>query len=331
MVMKIKIAVAGFRHGHIFSLLSAVKRSDKFELAGCCEEDAATREKISANLQIDWNDYQKMLNELDCDAVAIGDYYGKRGAMAIAALKAGKHVIADKPLCTSLEEYAEISKLAAEKNLKVGLMLDLRDNGNVIAAKKLIDAGRIGTVKAINFTGQHPLNYGTRAEWYFEPGKHGGTINDIGIHGIDLVEFFSGSKFSKVIGARVWNQDFPEVPEFQNGAQFVAELENGAGVIADVSYFSHGTTPSYWRFNIWGSNGTLEFNYVVPGILAQLDGAGNVTNVYPAQCERTYLDCFAMDIAGEEVDFNTAAVLGVTERTLKIQAAAEAQKGFCTL
>ncbi|MBO5721836.1 MAG: Gfo/Idh/MocA family oxidoreductase, partial [Lentisphaeria bacterium] len=98
--MKIKIAVAGFRHGHIFSLLSAVKRSDKFELAGCCEEDTATREKLSANLQIDWSDYQKMLNELDCDAVAIGDYYGKRGAMAIAALKAGKHVIADKPLCT---------------------------------------------------------------------------------------------------------------------------------------------------------------------------------------------------------------------------------------
>ena len=323
--MQLKVAIAGFRHGHIFSLLNAVKNNSSLQLVGCCEEDEATRKQLAdnPNLTIDWTDYAAMLKDLDCDIVALGDYYGKRGAMAIAALKAGKHVIADKPLCTSLDELAEIRALAAAKNLKVGLMLDLRDNGNVIAAKKLIDEGRIGTVKAINFTGQHPLNYGTRPGWYFEAGKHGGTINDLAIHGIDLAEFFSGCKFSKVIGARVWNQDFPEVPEFQNGAQFAAELENGAGVIADVSYFSFGGVPSYWRFNIWGSKGTLEFSYVVPGVLAQLDGDTRVQNIYPAECRKTYLDHFLMDIAGQATEFDTEAVLGVSERTLKIQAAAE--------
>ena len=323
--MKLKIAIAGFRHGHIFSLLNAAKRNPHLELVGLCEEDDATRKTLndSGNLNVEWSDYAKMLKELDCDIVALGDYYGKRGAMAIAALEAGKHVIADKPLCTSLDEFARIRALSEQKNLKVGMMLDLRDNGNIIAAKKLIDDGRIGTVNAINFTGQHPLNYGSRPGWYFEAGKHGGTINDLAIHGIDLCEFFSGSKFSKVIGARVWNQDFPEVPDFQNGAQFVAELENGAGVIADVSYFSFGGVPSYWRFNIWGSKGTLEFNYANPGIVAQLDGDARLVNIFPEQCKKTYLDNFLLDVAGVETEFDTEVVLGVAERTLKIQAAAE--------
>ena len=37
------------------------------------------------------------------------------------------------------------------------------------------------------FTAQHPLLYGTRAKWYFEEGKHGGSINDIGVHAVTLV------------------------------------------------------------------------------------------------------------------------------------------------
>ena len=42
-----KIAVAGFRHGHIFGLLDLIKKSSRAELAATCEEDAATRAEIA--------------------------------------------------------------------------------------------------------------------------------------------------------------------------------------------------------------------------------------------------------------------------------------------
>jgi predicted dehydrogenase len=60
-----------------------------------------------------------MLDEVEVDIVAVGDYYGVRGERVIAALERGKHVIADKPLCTSLAELDRIEQLAAEKGLSV--------------------------------------------------------------------------------------------------------------------------------------------------------------------------------------------------------------------
>ena len=54
-------------------------------------------------MKLTHDDYRRMLREVECDAVAVGDYFARRGEIVIAALEAGKHVIADKPICTKLE------------------------------------------------------------------------------------------------------------------------------------------------------------------------------------------------------------------------------------
>ena len=64
---------------------------------------------------------QAMLKEVACDVIACGDYFAKRGARLLAALKAGRHVIGDKPLCSELKELDAIARLAGKKKLKVGL------------------------------------------------------------------------------------------------------------------------------------------------------------------------------------------------------------------
>ena len=51
--------------------------------------------------------------------------------------------------------------------------------------------------------------------WYFEEGKHGGTINDIAIHGIDLLRFITGKEFTKVNFAKTWNAFADKEPEFK--------------------------------------------------------------------------------------------------------------------
>ncbi|MFC1461132.1 Gfo/Idh/MocA family protein, partial [Verrucomicrobiota bacterium] len=174
--MKTRIAFAGFRHGHINSLYAQVKNRDDAEIVAGCEEDAATRETLRAgtDVQITHEDYEQMLDTVECDAIAVGDYYGKRGEIVIKALKREKHVICDKPLCTHLDELDEIEGLAKEKKLKVSMMLDMRDQSNFGRMRQLVLAGEIGEPHAISFGGQHPLTYGTRPGWYFEKGKHGG-------------------------------------------------------------------------------------------------------------------------------------------------------------
>jgi predicted dehydrogenase len=206
-----------------------------------------------------------MLAAVACDAVAIGDYYSKRGSLAIRALRAGKHVIADKPLCTDLKELDEIEKLSKQKNLAVGCQMDFRSAAPCITAIKLLRSGIIGEIHTVAVSGQHPLMWGTRPAWYFQKGCHGGTINDIFVHAADAIELLTGRKFVEVVAARAWNADLPEAPLFQNAAQIMLRMDNNAGVIGDVSYLAADKCgfgmSNYWRYTLHGRNGLMEFTY----------------------------------------------------------------------
>ena len=170
--MSIRLAVMGFRHNHILDLWRRAQEMAEIEVVGACEEDSTTRERIAAErlVEITHVDYDEMLAAVNCDAVAIGDYFAKRGSLIIKALASGKHVICDKPICTSLDELDVIEKLSGQSGLRVGCMLDLRDTPPFIGARKLVRQGIIGEVQAIAFGGQHRLQLGTRPAWYFEPG-----------------------------------------------------------------------------------------------------------------------------------------------------------------
>ena len=89
-------------------------------------EDAEARKVAAESWKIEatHSSFAEMMENVDFDILAIGDYYGIRGERAIAGLKNGKHILSDKPLCTDLAELAEIRKLAAEKNLVIGEMLE---------------------------------------------------------------------------------------------------------------------------------------------------------------------------------------------------------------
>lgn len=57
----------------------------------------------------------------------------------------------------------------------------MRDSGNALALREVVRSGRIGEIQTMSFAGQHPLLRGERPNWYFEPGMHGGTLNDIAV------------------------------------------------------------------------------------------------------------------------------------------------------
>lgn len=259
-----KLAFAGLRHGHIFGLYDRAMEMEGYEVAGAWEADETARRAAQERMNVPFYDtYEALLSDPQVEAVAVGDYFSIRGELIIRALDAGKHVIADKPICTSLDELEIIKHKAAEKKLKLACMLDLRYDGAVRGARKLVEEGKLGRIHAMSFTGQHPLSYGTRPKWYFEEGKQGGTINDIAIHGIDALRYITGLEYVKTTAARTWNAYAKEVTFFNDCAQFMAEYEGGAGVMADVSYAAQtataGKMPSYWRFNIWGEAGCVEF------------------------------------------------------------------------
>ena len=253
--MKLKILFHGFRHAHVNGLYRKVLASENFEIVGCIETNSEARAAAEKTLGARFSEktYGEWLRE-SVDVVAVGDAYGDRGETVLKALAAGKHVIADKPICTDLAQLEKMRLLAREKGVKIACMLDLRYLPHVRKAKELLDEGSLGAVRNVSFNGQHYIDYPRRPTWYFEEGMHGGTINDLAIHGIDLVRVLTGLEFCRVDSARVWNAYATNHPQFRDSALFMARLSNGAGVLADTSYSTPAlgmTLSTYWEFRFW--------------------------------------------------------------------------------
>lgn len=314
------IAFAGFRHGHIYGLYNKALSDENVNIIGCYEENADERKKIEEKkgISFTYKQYEEILNDEQVEAIAIGDYYAKRGRMVIEALKHGKHVICDKPICTSLEELKEIEKLSSEKHLQVCCMLDLRYMPQVEKVKEMIATGVIGKVHIISFTGQHFLNYSKRPKWYFEEGKHGGTINDIAIHGVDLVRYLTGKNLTKINCAKTWNAFAEGSPDFKDCGQFMVDMED-ISVMADVSYAApkYGEElPTYWNFCIWGTKGMIQFHAKEKNIRLYKDHEEII------ECSATsseYLQDFIDEVQGNETIMNTKDILESQKQTLMIQ------------
>lgn len=264
-----KIGFAGFRHDHIYVLYEQAKLHGAYEIVAAYEEnEEAVKKAATRGVVLSHRNYQEFLADERIEVVAIGACYGDRGHMAIEALKAGKHVICDKPLCTDLAELDEIERLAKEKSLFVSCMFTMRFEQKIAAVKSLIDQGALGKIHNVYFGGQHPLQYGRRPMWYFEKGKHGGVINDIAIHGIDLLSFLCDFELDKIHAARCWNAYATEEKAFRDSAQLMLSSSNGTGVIADVSYaIPDGVEfrlPHYWQFYLWAQKGALSFSMNAP-------------------------------------------------------------------
>lgn len=319
------IAFAGFRHSHIYVLYHMALENPETEIIGSFEEDIESRIAAEKNCGVNftYSTYDELLSDSKVDIVAIGNYYGARGGMVIEALRAGKHVITDKPLCTSLEELELIEELVSKTGLKVHCMFTMRYEKKVNAVKNLIQSGRLGEINNIYFGGQHPLQYGKRPKWYFEESKHGGVINDIAIHGIDMVRYMCGANPAGILAARCWNAYAAAEPQFLDCAQFMLKLSNGAGLIADVSYSAPNSqgfkTPLYWEFNIWGTMGVAKFSQNSE-ITAYFDGASEGEIIPDFEIKNEELRDFLMEIKGEKgILLNTKDVILSTRETLKIQ------------
>lgn len=328
-----RFAFAGFRHSHIMALHRAAQAHRSVSIVASCEEDPATAEQLRRDgvVTLTHTRLDALLADVACDVVAIGDYYGARGRLAIAALRAGRHVLADKPICTSLNELGEIASLARQNKLSVGCMLDLRASSALRTMRRLIRDGAIGDVHTVLFTGQHPLLLGSRPGWYFEPGKHGGTINDIAIHALDAVPWLTGRHVTRVHAARAWNARVKQHPHFQDGAQLMLELDNGGGVMGDVSYLAPERSgyhaPQYWRFTCHGDAGVLETSAQSHSvqITTQDDAAPRVVDASDPVTGYLPLEDFLRELCGEasEGALTTTSVLTASRQALLIQQIAD--------
>ncbi len=329
----LRIAFVGFRHAHIEEVYRLARQRDDVEIVAACEDDPGAREALvsAGAVDITHAGSEEVFEGVAFDALAVGDYYGRRGELLIRALEGGRHVISDKPICTGLSELERMAELSRRGGLSVGCQLNTRDAGNFRALRRLIRGGGIGEVQTIDFQGQHPLAWGTRPGWYFEPGKHGGTINDLAVHAVDIIPWLTGRQIVEVTAARAWNARLRDVGFFQDGAQLMLRLDNDGGVLGDVSYLQPDNfayrVPCYWRFTLHGSAGLAETSSKSDGVDVWAASSDSPQHLPPEPARAGgYFDDFLAEIAGRDLPadaLTTEDVLSAARVTLLAQRAAD--------
>lgn len=143
------------------------------------------------------DDYEAMLADKDVDVVAVTSPNALHPEQVVAAAKAGKHVLSDKPLARDPAEAQGVLDACTAAGVRIGLNFQTRHHTCFQEAKRVIDSGEIGDVVSIQVDaspGNAPLG-----GWRADPAFAGlGAVNNIAVHIYDLLRFLTGKEVTEV-------------------------------------------------------------------------------------------------------------------------------------
>ncbi len=191
------------------------------------------------------------------------------------AINAGKHIYCEKPLCVNSAQAYEIAELADKRGVVGKIVFNNRYMSAMLAAKKLVDDGKLGRILSFRCTYLHSscTDLNKAAGWKQNRDIcGGGVLFDLGSHAIDLVYHICG-KFKEVNGrAQV---AFPTRPGmdgklWQTNADeafyMIAELECGAVGTIEASKIAVGANDDL-TLEVYGTNGSIRYNLMDPNYL----------------------------------------------------------------
>ncbi|MGH2557742.1 MAG: Gfo/Idh/MocA family protein [Thermomicrobiales bacterium] len=161
----------------------------------CARSEDAGR-ALAAQCGADWTpEYHEAVSRPDVDAVCVCTPSGAHGEVAIAAARAGKHILVEKPLEITLDRIDAVIAAADEAVVKLGCVLPSRFMRGVALAKAAIQDGRLGKITLA--TASVPWY---RSQAYYDTGgwrgtwalDGGGALMNQSIHTIDLLQWFVG-------------------------------------------------------------------------------------------------------------------------------------------
>jgi predicted dehydrogenase len=257
----IRFGLAGLRHPHLEILLQEVaRRPDDVRLVALAEDEPGLREEYRRRLGVTaYADYQEMLARESLDAAGVVAVNGVRGGIVADCLDAGLHVVADKPLCTTLADLDRIEAAWRRSGRLLSLLLDKRFYAPTLALRDLLTAGELGEPVLAWASGPHRLRRATRPEWMFRRATYGGILNDLCIHDVDLLLWLTGARAGTVQGL-AGNRAHPDLPEFQDHGQVLLRTEGGLLATIEAHWLSPEAAPYHgdYRLVLTGTEGTAE-------------------------------------------------------------------------
>ncbi|RJO68109.1 MAG: gfo/Idh/MocA family oxidoreductase [Myxococcales bacterium] len=196
--------------------------------------------------------HHELLKRKDIDVVTVAVPNRLHAPLTLDVLKAGKHVIVEKPLCLTIAEAEEIVDLSRRKGLVVGYGEELCYVPKFVRMKQIADSGALGDVYMVKQTEKHSGPY---SPWFWtREGAGGGILMDMGCHAIEFCRWFMGKKPIKSVWAHCAKY-LHTWAEVEDHVILTFEFADGALAHVESSWALQGGMAS--RAEAYGTKGVI--------------------------------------------------------------------------
>lgn len=258
----LKFAAIGLDHGHIMGMITGLQGAGA-DCAGYWSENDTPYTAMVAQQAPHIprvNERAALLEDPTISLIITAAVPVQRAEIAVASMRAGKDVVADKPGAIRLDQLAELRTAAAETGRFWSVAFSERTSSKATYhAKQLIDEGAIGTVVQTMGTGPHQLRPKTRPSWTFDAELAGGALADIASHQADQFLFLTDSTSAEVVSSTVGNFANPDYPKFEDFGEMVLRSPKAQGYVRVDWYTPEGL--GVWgdgRLLVLGTEGYIE-------------------------------------------------------------------------
>jgi len=206
---KIKVAIIGCgtiaNHAHIPSYM----KNEDAEIIYFCDINRERAEKAVKDYECGTaiTDYRELLNDPEVDAVSICTPNNVHASIAIECMKAGKHVLCEKPAARTYAEALEMQKVQHDTGVTLNIGVVNRFNTSVNIIKNMIQNGELGELYHVyvSFRAQRSIP-GLGGDFTTKAVSGGGVLIDWGVHYLDIVMYCAGDPEPRTVSGQAFSK-----------------------------------------------------------------------------------------------------------------------------
>lgn len=230
---KIRVGLIGAGNFARSTILPVMKQTGLFDFTGIATTGGVGAPQAVSSIEFEYatNDYREMLQDKTVDLVVVSTQHNVHSKFIIDALKAGKHVYCEKPLCLSLKELDEIERIYQDAEGELFCGMNRRYAPLIHEIKKQMQTDTIPAVyDYIANAGFIPDDH-----WTQDERRGGGRIIGEACHFVDTIQYLDGSKLADL------KLTYAENPAYSQKDNAIITLKFASGAIGNIIYSSMGS------------------------------------------------------------------------------------------
>ena len=269
----IRLGIMSFAHLHAEAYVQNIRALPNAELVGAADEDTARGDHFARSLGVRvWPGYEELMAQ-HLDGVIVCTENARHRAAVEIAVRAGLHVLCEKPLATTLADAQVMLEASRKAGVQLMIAFPMRFSAPMLEARRALDENRLGEISCCVATnqGQNPRRH--RAWFVDKRLAGGGAVMDHTAHLVDALRWFLRSEV-----AEVYAQTTGLLPggssDVETGGLILLTFVNGVFATIDCSWSRPASYPA------WGG---LSMDFIGQRGVLRVDAFRQNLTIYPEQ------------------------------------------------